>query len=253
MSKKKVFDSLVNFGREVSVQSLKKDKSFTPNKPADSFIKNNNLAFFLAVLMDQSVKAEFAWAIPYNLKKRLGFWSVKKIASISDEKIISLFDTKPKLHRFPKTMALRVKLACQKIISDYDSKAENIWKGDFSSRDIHNNFESFKGIGQKKASMATNILVRDFNIPVKDKKGIDVSFDVHIRRVFLRTGLINNDELSEVLNVSRKLNPNYPGIIDLPSWFIGKHYCKSISPDCENCPINSVCSKKINLNVKSGV
>ncbi len=244
-------NSLKQFGKKVAVQSLKEENQFTPNKKADNFIWKNKLAFFLAVLTDQSIRAEQAWAIPYELKKRLGFWNVKKIAEIKDEKIIYLFNEKPKLHRFPKTMALRVKQACQKLITNYKGKPENIWNGNKTAEEIHNNFESFKGIGQKKASMATNILARDFKIPMKNKKGLYVSYDVHVRRVFLRSGLVKHDEKETVLEIARKLNPDYPGIIDLPTWFIGKHYCNSTKPDCKNCPIKKVCMKKISLNVKT--
>lgn len=251
--KEDVYKALVNFGKKVSVQSLKEENYFTPDKKADAFIWNNPLAYLLAVLVDQSVKAEFAWAVPYRLKQRLGFWNVKKIASIDDKKIIKIFDTKPKLHRFPTTMALRVKKACQKVIDDFEGKAQNVWLGDYTSKQIHDNFESFLGIGQKKASMATNILVRDFNVPVKDYKDIDVSYDIHIRRVFLRSGLANKDEMETILNAARKLNPEYPGIIDLPSWYIGKFFCRPIEPLCKACPIRKVCPKKLNIEVPKGV
>ena len=135
--KKDVYLALVKFGKKVSVQSLNEEKYFTPHKSADNFIWKNPLAYFLAVLVDQSVKAEFAWAVPYRLKQRLGYWNIKKLANISDSKIIKIFDTKPKLHRFPKTMALRVKLACQKIISEYEGKAQNIWNDNPTSQELH--------------------------------------------------------------------------------------------------------------------
>lgn len=253
MTKKDVYNALVKFGKKVSVQSLKEEKYFTPDKKADAFIWKNPLAFLLAVLVDQSVKAEFAWSIPFKLKKRLGFWNVEKIANIKDSKIIEIFDTKPKLHRFPTTMALRVKKACQKVIDNFGGDAKNVWEGNLTSREVHNNFESFLGIGQKKASMATNILVRDFNLKVKDYSGIDVSFDIHIRRVFLRSGLVKNDDFDEVLEVARKLNKDYPGIIDLPAWYIGKHYCKSSNPNCFKCPIKNTCPKKLSIEVPKGV
>ncbi len=251
--KQEVYKALVVFGKKVSVQSLKEDKYFTPDKKADFFIWKNPLAYFLAVLLDQSVKAEFAWAIPWRLKQRLGYWNVHKLARITDKRIITLFDTYPKLHRFPTIMALRVKLACQQLIKEYDGKAQNVWNDNPSSRELHNRFESFKGIGQKKASMATNILVRDFNIKIKDYKGIDVSYDIHIRRVFLRSGLSKKDEVEEILNSARKLNPDYPGIIDLPSWYIGKFFCKATNPKCNSCPIRKVCPKKLNIEVPKGV
>jgi len=244
-------DALKKFSTRVAVQSLKEQKQFTSEKSADKMIWNNDLAFFIAVLLDQNIKAEKAWAIPYHLKQRLGYWSVKKIANTSEKEMIKLFNTKPKLHRFPKTMALRTIKACNKIISDFQGKAKNIWQGNKTSKEVYGNFKSFEGIGQKKASMATNILARDFKIRFKDKNNIDISYDVHVRRVFLRTGLIKRDDKDQVINMARQLNPEYPGLIDLATWYIGKHYCKSQNPLCDECPLKTVCQKKIFLNVKS--
>ena len=104
-------------------------------------------------------------------------------------------------------------------------------------------FDEFEGIGQKKASMATNILVRDFGIDVKDKKGIDVSFDIHIRRIFLRTGLVNRDDRDLMVRTARRLNPEYPGSLDLACWQIGRTWCHPSNPLCPKCPIRGTCPK----------
>jgi hypothetical protein len=37
--------------------------------------------------------------------------------------------------------------------------------------------------------MAVEILARDLGIPLREMSGSDVAYDVHLRRVFLRTGL----------------------------------------------------------------
>lgn len=104
----------------------------------------------------------------------------------------------------------------------------------------------FNGIGQKKASMATNILVRDLGIQARDKSGIDVSYDMHVRRVFLRTGLAEIDDENTVIQSARELNPEYPGGLDLPIWDIGRGWCHPIEPECDECPIKNVCPKIIN-------
>jgi hypothetical protein len=60
--------------------------------------------------------------------------------------------------------------------------------------------------------MAVNILVRDYDLPISgSKEGIAVSYDVHVRRVFLRTGLARNDTEDEIVGTARELNPDYPG------------------------------------------
>jgi len=224
-------------------QGFAKTIEFTPDKEANDLILNNSFAYLIAVICDQGMKAERVWAIPFELQKRLGHLDPEKIAKLSDEDIEGVFRTKPTLHRYWKTMAKRVKSACKLVDEKYDGNAENIWNDNPRSDDLHRRFEEFDGIGQKKASMATNILVRDLGADVKDKKWIDVSYDIHVRRVFLRTELVEKDDQQLIIQTARALNPEYPGKLDLPCWLIGRNWCHPNNPDCTNCPITSVCPK----------
>ena len=94
--------------------------------------------------------------------------------------------------------------------------------------------------------MAANILARQFKIPMKDYYSIDISPDVHIRRVLYRLGFIEkNAKVERVIYKARELNPEYPGLIDYLCWEIGKNYCKPKFKDCEckKCDMNEACSK----------
>jgi len=245
--KQKIAKVLTEFGAKFRKLNFEREKYFTPNLEADKLIWNNPLAYLFAVILDQGMKAEKVWEIPYLLRQRLGHLDARKIANMPDEEIIAIFNQRPKLHRFPKTMALRVKKACQLLLEKYDGKAENIWNDNPRSDNLHRRFEEFDGIGQKKASMATNILVRDFGIDVKDERGIDISYDIHIRRVFLRTGLVEKDDMNLMIRTARKLNPEYPGVLDNPCWIIGREYCHPKNPKCDKCPISRVCPKLLNV------
>jgi uncharacterized HhH-GPD family protein len=231
---------------EIWIQNNKGKKAFFTNNPeAEKLIWTNPLAFVLAVLYDQGIKAERAWEIPYLLKMKLGYFDTKSIAETKESILVDLFNIKPKLHRFPETMAKRTSAACKLIIRKYSGNPENIWSDKPKSSDLQSRFEEFSGIGQKKASMATNILVRDFGVDVKDKSGIDVSYDIHIRRVFLRTRLVEKDDMQTIVNKARELNPEYPGILDLGSWIVGREYCHPNKPNCKSCPLSLECSKFI--------
>ena len=170
-----------------------------------------------------------------------------------EEEIVAIFNKKPKLHRFPKKAALWIKKACQLLLEKYDGKVENIWNDNPRSDDLQKRFEEFNGIGQKKASMATNIRVRNFGIKVKDKEGIDISYDRHIRKVFVRTGLVEKDKKDPIIKTARKLKPKYPGILDNPCWTIGKEYCDPKNPKCDKCPISYVCPKLLNIKLSESV
>jgi endonuclease III len=94
--------------------------------------------------------------------------------------------------------------------------------------------------------MAVNILARDFKVKFKDFKGIDVSVDVHVARVMQRLGLVRSNNAKDIIEKARELNPEYPGIIDLSLWEIGRTYCSSDDPKCNLCLMHNLCPKHYN-------
>jgi endonuclease III len=94
--------------------------------------------------------------------------------------------------------------------------------------------------------MAANILARDFKIHFSDYYSIDVSVDVHVRRVFTRLGLIRADASGEeVVYTVRALHPSFPGLMDLPAWEIGRNWCRPKKPQCSECYMQSYCPTAI--------
>lgn len=69
--------------------------------------------------------------------------------------------------------------------------------------------------------MAVEILQRTLGVPVADLSGSDVAYDVHLRRVFMRTGLAEHDEVGHMVAVARSLRPQRLGELDNPVWDIG--------------------------------
>lgn len=96
--------------------------------------------------------------------------------------------------------------------------------------------------------MAVNILCRDLGwLTPKpaELKTIDVSYDIHVRRVFLRLGLVESDTLDEILQAARDLSPEYPGKLDLGAWYVGRTWCRPTRPYCVNCRLAMACPKRI--------
>lgn len=133
-------------------------------------------------------------------------------------------------------------LAIRRIEENYLGDAAQIWADKPSSSAIVRRFLEFKGAGPKIATMAANILVREFKIPVSDKYSIDISVDVQVRRTFERLGITrkgaSNDEL---IYTARELHPTYPGIFDLSVWEIGRNWCRPSSPLCKQCYMEEYC------------
>jgi len=131
-----------------------------------------------------------------------------------------------------------------KILTDYDGNASLIWSGNPSSASVVYRFLQFNGCGVKIATMAANILARQFKIPFSDYYSVDISPDVHIFRVLKRTGLVPaNADRESIIYKARELNPEFPGIIDYSCWEIGRKYCRPTKMLCESCPIESDCMK----------
>lgn len=207
------------------------------------FIKNNMNAFIIGLIADQSVKVEIAWSLPYKLFNRMNTFDFNKIMNMyTVEDIEKFIKTKPALHRYPSRMANYIYNAIKDILYKYDGNAENIWKDKHAS-EIVESLEQFKGISHKKASLGTMLLVRDLGIDIVDKENIDIAYDIHIRRTFLRIGLAKNDNQSEILESASNIYSSYPGKLTTAFWTIGRDYCRPIDPVCLLCPLNEVCEK----------
>lgn len=246
-SKEKIIKVLKEKGNELFKKSPK-NIEFTKNKEPDELL--NNLkdfphAFVLACVMDRQIKAERAWLIPYKISKEIKSFNILQLLRINQGDMIEIFKRKS-LHRFNEIMGKNFYLATHKIHNNYQDDASNIWKGNPRSATIVRRFLEFDGVGVKIATMAANILARDFKIPMKDYINIDISPDVHVKRVFKRLGFISKDANDdELIYCARELNPMYPGIFDISCWEIGRSWCRPNKTICEECYLNSFCSKKI--------
>ena len=216
-----------------------------PQHIVDFYLRDKNyFAFLLGVLYDQQMPAEVVWQIPYNMFKFLGHLEPKSIANMSASEILSIFEQLPRKPRYPPQMAEQTVKAAQKVIKEYSGKVENIWAGNPTCSGVQKRFQEFSGIGQKKAAMAVETLVKKYHYPLKDRSGLDIAADSLVIRVFKRCGFIEIEDKNLVIAKARELNPEYPGILDRPCWEIGRSYCFPQKPDCTNCPIGSVCLKQ---------
>lgn len=238
MNEKSIRDRLVKHG-QILFRGLKQPIAFTNEPKADTLLNDLDKhphAFVLACVMDRQVKAERAWLIPYRISQKIGGFPVEKLSTLLQEDVNRLMREPEPLHRFVDTMAGRFHSAVQRIKNNYSGDAALIWKGKPPSAEVIYRFLEFEGVGPKLASMAANILAREFKIPFSDYYSIDTSADVHVRRVFSRLGLCPaNVTVEQVIYKARALYPEFPGMMDLPCWEIGRNWCKSCGPVCDSC------------------
>jgi uncharacterized HhH-GPD family protein len=218
--------------------------NFTPNPEANALLQSDAFAFLVAVISDQGIKAERAWIVPFLLKQRLGHLDPAKFAAGEDD-VREAFQTPTKLHRFVKKVPRWLVQAARLVLCEYEGDAGQIWSGSPRADELQRRLDEFPGIGQKKAAMAVEILARDLRVPISGPEGSDVAYDVHLRRVFLRTRLADRDEQDHMIQVARKLHPDRPGALDHPAWHVGRTWCHAVLPACSECPLTNICPKDI--------
>jgi uncharacterized HhH-GPD family protein len=222
--------------------------TFSESFEADELLYSDPFAFLLGVLLDEGMPAERAWVGPYLLKQRVGHLEPLRLRRES-RSVRSAVNLQPKIHRYIDIMSDAIVQAADRVCTVYDGDASRIWAPGSTAAEVDARFREFHKIGPKKAAMAVEILISHFGVDLADHGGTNVAYDVHVRRVFLRTGLVQHDSFAEITAAGRRLNPDRPGLLDLPTWLIGRRWCDSQRPDCPECPITGVCRKLTSRNV----
>jgi endonuclease III len=237
---------LIIMGKELHSQPRNK-VPFSGNPDADSLLNDIEKTphfFVLGCIMDRQVIAPRAWILPYRISQIIKSTDFCDFLTLDLSKTEKIF-IENSLHRMPSLMARCFYDAIQRIHSDYSGDASNIWKmGNPSSRDVVQRFLQFNGVGQKISTMATNILVREFKVQLKDNSAIDISVDIQVERVFKRLGFVpKTASKDDIIFAARSLNPQYPGIFDSICWEIGGLYCRPTNPLCCDCVLSEHCPK----------
>ncbi len=206
--------------------------------------------FLLGCFMDRQIDFRKAFNIPFRIAELLGSKDFDVFAKQDLDYYISIFE-KNNLHRFNKIMAEVFYEAIIKIKTEYNGKTENLWNDNPSSAMLIFRLIQFKGIGPKIATMVANILSRDYKIPLSDKASLDISPDVHVKRIFYKMGFTNSNSVEQTIYAARYINPSFPGMPDILCWEIGnKRMCTDDRCNSLDCPLNNVCLK---INTKVGV
>jgi endonuclease III len=227
---------------------------FTENESGNQFLNDLSFphAFVLGCLMDRRMPTKQAWLIPYELYLKLRSFQFTTLSNLSLQEIYEFMTSPVRRHRFPELMAVNFYSAIQRIGEVYDGDASKIWLGKPPSAKVVYEFLQFKGIGQKIATMAANILARQFRIPFADYYSIDISVDSQVRRVMPRLGLVEFGAPDvEIIYKARMISAEFPGLIDFPLWEIGREWCRPTNPRCNLCYMESICPSHIGEAISS--
>src|SRR5207237_5192523 len=95
---------------------------------AGELLEKEPLALVIGMLLDQQVTMEKAFHSPYELKERLGGrLDAAEIADMDPEKLREIFAARPALHRFPGSMADRVRELRRHLVAHYGGRDQAVW------------------------------------------------------------------------------------------------------------------------------
>jgi len=119
--------------------------------------------------------------------------------------------------------AKNIQKLCKTLIEDFDGKVPNTRK----------DLEKLAGVGRKTANVVLSV---GFNTPA-------IAVDTHVERVAKRLGICRWKD--SVLEVERTLMRRIPeeewSVTHHRLIFFGRYHCKARNPNCEECPLLSLC------------
>lgn len=245
-----VAGELLAFGQELErSRAAQVGASFSGDAAADELIRSSPNAFLLGVLFAQGIPAERAWSAPARLRERLGTLDPAFLAA-NPEAVRDAVQAPPMLHRFKETVPRWIVAMASRLIEHYGGDARTIWPPGAHVLEVTERLAAFDGIGRKKAVMAAEILRRHFKVPLVGCEASGVAYDVHVRRVFLRTGLARADTPAEIDAAASRVCPASPGTLDLAAWLVGREWCRPRAPRCDRCRLGATCPRRVWISVE---
>ena len=131
----------------------------TGNPRADQLLTDDDNALLIGMVLDQQVPMEKAFSGPQVIAERMGgTLDVAAIAASDEEEFVALCSTPPAIHRFPGSMAKRVRSCCQVLVERYDGSATNVWRDQPTGAAVKAALTALPGFGADKAAIFTAVL-----------------------------------------------------------------------------------------------
>ena len=235
-----VKEELLKFGA-----TLPKGGTFTGDEAADRFLRSNPFAFLMAASLDRGARSESVWKIPRLLQQKLDHLDPDRLSRMTSSELEKILRSLPKKPRFPNHAAKTIICLAKLVSNELNGNADKAWAGK-SVASVLDFLDRVYGVGPGIAAMTVRILIDEgvFQPQQAELRQIDIKSDVHVTRVFYRSGLSASRDEQQCKYDARTLYPEFPGKLDWPAWEIGRKYCHEGNPNCLECPLYSVCPKE---------
>src|SRR5256885_5292385 len=132
---------------------------------ANELLSRSPLALVMALLLDQQVTLEKAFAGPLDLVRRLGHEpTAAELAEFDPDGLAAIFSERPAMHRYPRAMAGRVQVMARLIVEQYDGDAAQVWASAASGAELLERVAALPGFGTQKAQIFVALLGKQLGV-----------------------------------------------------------------------------------------
>lgn len=131
----------------------------TDDPAADELLSSDPLALIIGMLLDQQVAMETAFAGPLKIRDRVGTIDATALAHADPDDLAAAFAQSPAVHRFPGSMATRVRALCSAIADEWGGDASALWtRDDPDGATVLKRLKALPGFGEQKAKIFLALL-----------------------------------------------------------------------------------------------
>jgi len=134
---------------------------YTDDDEACRLLAEDPFALLVGLALDQQVTVQQAFAGPLRIKQRVG---TLEPATLARTDLETAFREKPAVHRFPGSMATRVRDLAQVVADDYGGDAARIWTDATDADDLRRRIAGLPGFGEMKVKTLAAILAKRFGV-----------------------------------------------------------------------------------------
>ena len=136
---------------------------FTADDEANRLLAEDPFALLVGFALDQQVTVQQAFLGPLRLKERFGTLEPRAVAKADLE---PLFREKPAIHRFPGSMAERVRELGATVAEEYGGDASRLWTEAADATDLRRRISALPGFGEMKVKSLGAVLAKRFDVAV---------------------------------------------------------------------------------------
>jgi uncharacterized HhH-GPD family protein len=138
---------------------------FTDSEEANRLIAGDPFALLVGFVLDQQVTVQKAFEGPLVIRERVGSLEPATLAGTDLE---PSFRERPAVHRYPGSMAKRVRALAAHVAEHYDGDAARVWTDAADTEELKANLSALPGFGEMKVKAVASVLSRRFGVALAE-------------------------------------------------------------------------------------